>query len=204
MTTKYGFSEVRNHLLKDLKGAYPTKWEDFWAAGVLGEDVFGSPKPHPNAVLNLFEAQNVRFAIPFAAYRASIGGFSSLMSDTADTVLPRRTLATTIDGMHILRSMASHLARLVAHGGDLERCFDESPRCVLNARRIKEWNEALEKIYSSLVDEREGGVLAPPLLEDIVCTKCAKIIVAAHISWGSICWKKLPPVFAICNSWEDL
>ena len=54
MTTKYGFSRVRDQLVQDLKGAYPTKWEAYQAAEVLGEDVFGSPKPHPNAVLNLW------------------------------------------------------------------------------------------------------------------------------------------------------
>jgi len=206
MTTKYSFTEVRNQLLKDLRGAYPTKWEDFRGAKVLGEDIFGSPKPHPNAVLNLFETQNVRFAIPFAAYRVSIGGFSSLMSDKPGTVLPRRTLATAIQGMHVLRSMGSHLARVVAHGGDLERCPDQLPRCALTieTRCIKERKEALEKIYNSLADEREGGVLTPPLLEHFVCAKCARVIVAAHTSWGSICWKKLPPVFAISNSWDDL
>ena len=96
MTTKYGFSDIRDQFVKDLKGAYPTRWEDFEAAKVLGEDVFGSPEPHPNAVLNLFEAHNVRFTIPFAAYRASIGGFSALMNDKPGTILPRRTPATTI------------------------------------------------------------------------------------------------------------
>lgn len=92
--TKYGFSGVRYQLLEGIKGVYPTKWKVFRIVNVLGEDVSGSPKPHPNAVLNLFEAQNVRFAIPFAAYRAPAGGFSSLMSDKPGTVLPRRTLAT--------------------------------------------------------------------------------------------------------------
>ncbi|KAF9646044.1 hypothetical protein BDM02DRAFT_319686 [Thelephora ganbajun] len=125
MTTKYGFFHVREQLIKDLKSAYPTKWEDFRTAKVLGEDIFGSPKPHPNAVLNLFEAQNVRFAIPFAAYRASVGGFSALISDKPGTVLPRHTLATTIHGMHVLRSMASHTARVVTYGGKLWVCPDE-------------------------------------------------------------------------------
>jgi hypothetical protein len=41
MTMKYGFSDVRNQLIKDIKGAYPTKWEAYQAAEVLGEDVFG-------------------------------------------------------------------------------------------------------------------------------------------------------------------
>ena len=102
MTTKYGFSSVRDQLVEDLRGAYPTKWEDFQGAKVLGEDVFGSPKPHPNAVLKLFEVGSIRFAIPFAAYRAAIGGFSVLMSDKPGTVLPRRTLATTVYGVHVL------------------------------------------------------------------------------------------------------
>ena len=96
MTTKYGISSVRDQLVKDLRGAYPTTWEDFRSSKVLGEEFFGSPKPHPNAVLNLFEAENVRFAVPFAAYRASIGGFSGLMSDRHGAVLSRRTLATTV------------------------------------------------------------------------------------------------------------
>ena len=94
MVTKYDFSAVREHLFEDLKGAYPTKWDDFETAKVLGEDVFGSPKPHPNAVLNLFMAQNFRFAVPFAAYRASLGGFSALMSSEPGTVLPRRRRAS--------------------------------------------------------------------------------------------------------------
>ena len=111
MTKKYGFSQVRDQLLENIKGAYPTKWKDFLTAKVLGEEVFGSPKPHPNAVLNLFEAQSVRFAIPFAAYRVSIGGFTSIMSDKPGTTLPRRTLATTIHGMHTIRATASHAAR---------------------------------------------------------------------------------------------
>jgi hypothetical protein len=101
---------------------------------VVGEDVFGSPKPHPNAVLNLFMAQNVKFAIPFAAYRASIGGFAALMSDKPGTVLPRHTLATTIHGMHLLRSMASGAARVVAYG--------ETFGCVLTGVRFERWHRS--------------------------------------------------------------
>ena len=53
MTAKYGFSDVREALVEHLKGAVPTKWEDFETAKILGENVFGLPKPHPNVVLNL-------------------------------------------------------------------------------------------------------------------------------------------------------
>lgn len=146
MTTIYGFSDIRDQLIKDLNSAYPTRWEDFRTAKVLGEDVFGPPKPHPNAVLNLFEAQNVGFAIPFAAYRASIGGFSALMSDKPGTVLPHRTLAITIHGMHAIRSLTSRAARVATCGEDSGKCRDK--RCVLDTEihPIKEWMKALEKI----------------------------------------------------------
>ena len=87
---------------KISKGRTLPNGKDFQNADVLGEDVFGSPKPHPNAVLKLFEVGSIRFAIPFAAYRAAIGGFSVLMSDKPGTVLPRRTLATTVYGVHVL------------------------------------------------------------------------------------------------------
>ena len=107
MATKYGFSDVREHLIEDLKRAYPTRWEDFENAKVLGEDIFGSPKPHPNAVLNLFLEQSIKFALPFAAYRASLGGFLSLVSNKPGTVLPRPTLTSIIYGTaKIRRTMA--------------------------------------------------------------------------------------------------
>ena len=201
VTKKYGFPDVRDQLLQGLKSAYPTKWGDFQNAKVIGEAVFGSPKPHPNAVLNLFEAQKVKFAIPFAAYRASTGGFSSLMSDKPGTVLQRRTLATTIHGMHVIRSMASHAARVVAYYGV---CTDTT--CVLNvgSNPVEKRMEALEKIYNSMIEEREGGVLTPPLLGHLLCAKCTKTSQAVHAQWGSICWKKLAPVFGVSNSWDGL
>jgi len=204
MTTKYGFSDIRHQLIKDLKGAYPTRWEDFETAKVLGEDVFGSPKPHPNAVLNLFEAQNVKFAIPFAAYRASIGGFSVLMSDKPGTVLPRRTLATTIHGMHVIRSLGSRAWRAIAYAGELKKCPDKA--CVLNVgiNSVEKWLEVLGKVYDSMVDERKGDVLSPPSLGHLFCTKCARSVGAVHTTLRSICWAKLAPAFAVPDSWDDL
>jgi len=54
MTAGYGYFNIRDQLFKDLKSAYPTKWEAYQAAEVLGESIFESPKPHPDAVLSLF------------------------------------------------------------------------------------------------------------------------------------------------------
>ena len=96
MATKYGFSDIHEQLVEDLKGAYPTKWEDFQIAKVLGKDVFSLPKPHPNTVFNLFLEQNIKFMLPFATYQTSIGGFSALTSYEPGAVLPCLTLASII------------------------------------------------------------------------------------------------------------
>ena len=199
MTTKYGFNDVRGQLLKDLEGAYPTKWEDFKAAKVLGEAVFGSPRPHPNSVLNLFEAQDVRFAIPFAAYRASAGDFSALMSDEPGTVLSRRTLATTIRGM-----LVTSAARVIAYGGCLPMCPDEA--CIFNAGidPMAKRMAVLDKIYTSNVGEGESGVLSPPSLGDLPCAKCAGFVEVIYDPWGSVYWENLPQVFGVSDSWDDL
>ena len=196
MTTKYGFSNVRDQLVKDLEGAYPTKLEDYQSAKVLGEDFFGSPKPHPNAVLNLFEAQNIKFAIPFAAYRASIGGFKALMSDKPGTVLPRRTLATVLYGMHILQSMAVHAARRVTYQGDLWVCADKA--CVLgvDTNPIKPRMEAVGKIYDVMSG---GGILGTPRLENLLCQKCVDRVGAIYAGYSSTCWKRLGLVFGVSD-----
>jgi hypothetical protein len=195
MTTKYGISNVRDQLVKDLEGAYPTKWEEFQSGKVLGEDVFRSPKPHPNAVLNLFEAQNLKFAIPFAAYRASIGGFQSLVSDKPGTVLPRRTLATVIYGMHILQSMAAHTARMVAYRGDLWVCGDKACVLAVGTSPIKPRMEAVGKLYEAMIDESKGGALSPPRLGNLLCQTCAKRVEGIHAAHGSAYWERLGIVF---------
>ena len=205
MTTKYGFSNVRDQLVKDVKGAYPTKWEDFRRAKILGEDVFGSPKPHPNTVLNLFEAQNVGFAIPFAAYRASIRGFPAMISDKPGTVLSRRTLASTAQGFHYLSAAASNLARSITYGGHPSVCPDKA--CTLNVDMDASGKraEALEKVYLAMMEKREGGFLNPPSLKHLLCTKCAMRAESKHTKWGSLSWERLPLAFNLSLScWEDL
>ena len=132
MTTKYGFSDVRDQLLKGLKGAYPTKWAAYQAAEVLGEDVFGSPKPHPNTVLNLFMTQSVRFAIPFAAYRASLDGFQALRSDSPGTMLPRHTLASVVYGMERIRGIMAQAAHTITYKEGLVSVLCLNGVCVLN------------------------------------------------------------------------
>ena len=205
MATKYGFSDVREQLIEDLKGAYPTKWEDFESAKVLGEDVFGSPKPHPNTVLNLFLDQNIKFASPFAAYRASLGGFPALVSDKPGTILPRLTLASTIHGRGEIRRMMTKAAYVIVYKEKLRSvCADEA--CVLKANitPLEGRIEALKKLHDAIVDERKGGLLSTPPLGDLTCRTCAKEIEAPHVAWRRACWELLPVLFSVAKSWDEV
>ena len=112
-------SQAHDQLIKNIGGAYPAnertpRLQRFSAS----EGVFGSPKPHPNAVLDLFEAQNTGFAISFAAHRPATGGFSTLTSDKPAPALPRRTLATVIHDIREIGSLVSHATRVINYGGD--------------------------------------------------------------------------------------
>jgi hypothetical protein len=205
MTTKYGFSDVRNQLVKDVKGAYPTKWEVYQAAEVLGEDVFGSPKPHPNAVLNLFKEQNIKFALPFAAYRASIGGFSALMSDIPDTVLPRRTLATTTRGMFLVRNFMSRAARVIAYEENLGVCADRTCTLSVGINLVGQRAEVLKRLYHVMIlFEWDGGGLGPLTSKCFACAKCTREIRALHATWRSKCWEQLPGMFLVVLSWDKV
>jgi len=161
MVTKYGFSDVREQLLGDLKSAYPTKWEDFEAATVLGEDVFGSPGPHPNAVLNLFLEQSVKFALPFAAYRAGLGGPSALVSDKPGTVLPRAALASIIHGMGTMRRLAILATHRIIYSGKLGVCAERA--CVLSVgtNPAERSMEALKKVFDVMAGMSDGDMLSP-------------------------------------------
>ena len=204
MTTKYGFPHVRDQLVKDLRGAYPTKWEAYQAAEVLGEDVFGSPKPHPNAVLNLFLEQNIRFALPFAAYRASLGGFSALSSDEPNIVLPRLTLASIIHGKGEIRRLMTIVAHNIVYLMDLGVCAKGA--CVLNVgmnpteRRIA----ALKKLVNVLIYENEVETLSSPTLGTLICVDCAKRLLTIHSgSRKKYVWTKLPSLLG-WESWESV
>lgn len=204
MAAKYGFSDVREGLLEDLKVAYPTKWEDFVSARVLGENIFGSPKPHPNAILNLFLEQNVKFALPFAAYRACLGGFSALVSDAPGTVLPRLTLASIVQGRGELNRMAALAAHAMVYLGGLGVCPDRS--CVLNVGidSIDGRRDALRKIFNAMVAESEREVRSPLSLGTLVCANCAKRLEQDYFVYrAKSFWTALPRLFGF-GSWEGV
>ena len=196
MTAKYGFSDIREALVEDLKGAYPTKWEGFETAKVLGEDVFGSPKSHPNAVLNLFLEQRIKFALPFAAYRAGLGGPSALASEKPGTVLPRLILASIIHGMGGMRRAMTYTAQTIAYTWDVGGCGRGA--CALDDGLIG----AFKKISDVLAKSSEGDVLSSLRCGDIFCAGCAKWLKNGHRDCRKrLVWAKLPSLLG-WKSWE--
>ena len=185
-------SDIRDQLIKDLEGAYPTEWEKYQTAEVLGEDVFGLPKPHPNAVLNLFMAQGIRFALRFAAYRASLGGFRALVSDEPGTELPRLTLASTVHGMEMIRSLMTCAADALAYERKL-LFVCPNRTCVLNVGTdpMEKRMEAVKKLHSAMLCKRDAEVLSAPSFRDLACVRCAKDMEAYHTAWRMICWETL-------------
>ena len=192
MTTKYGFFDIRDQLIKDLEGAYPTEWEKYQTAEVLGEDVFGLPKPHPNAVLNLFMAHGIRSALRFAAYRASLGGFRALVSDEPGAVLPRLTLASTVRGMEIVQNLMNRAADAFAYERKL-LFVCPNRGCVLNVSTdpMERRMEAVKKLHSAMIGKRDAGVLSAPSFGDLACVRCAKGMEEFHTAWRMICWEAL-------------
>ena len=203
MTTKYGFSDAREQLIDGIKAAYPTEREGPGTVKVLGEDIFGSPKPHPNAVLNLFLEQNVKFASPFTGYRATLGGPSSLTSTEPGTVLPPLTLASTIYGMEVVRGGVARLAHLIVCDMSMEECHNGA--CAANVGiPPKQRMEELNKVYDAMVNEGNGDVLYSLSLGKMVCVGCGEIAKQAYHNWHRVIWKKLPHIFGIGESWDDL
>ena len=204
MATRYGFSDVREQLLHSLEGAYPTKWEAYRTASVLGEGIFGSPSPHPNVVLNLFLEQKVRFAIPLAAYRAALGGFSSLISDKPGAMLPRLTLACTIYGMETMRAGVSKFAYLTVRNMSLKGCRDG--RCLRSGAAGSTETDAhkLDRIYDSICKEGKGDVFSSLSLGRIFCASCAKLVEGDHDDLRKTIWKDLPCILGVGKSWEEV
>ena len=204
MTTKYGFPDIYEALVEELRGAYPAQWEDFEKAQVLGEDIFGEPKPHPNAVLNLFLEQRIKWASPFAAYRAGLGTPSSLASDEPDTILPRPTLASIIHGMGEIRRVTTVAAHGIVYVGNPGACLEEV--CALNTgiNRTEQRLEVLNKIYNVMIERNEGDMLSPPPLRNLVCVDCAKRLETIHLNWRKrFFWIRLPRLLGWSN-WEGV
>lgn len=202
MATKYGFPEVREQLVHVLKDAYPTKWETYQTADTLGEEVFGLPVPHPNAVLNLFLEQNIRFAIPLAAYGAAIGGFSTLLSDEPGTAIPRLALASTIYGMDTIQGEVFRLAHSIVCSMGMRDCHEVG--CIVNGGNSPDQRmEILNIIYDAVVKQGKGDVFSLSL-GDIVCAGCAAGPEQTYRVWCATIWEEFPRIFGVGESWEEV
>ena len=201
MTSKYGFPGIREALVGELKGAYPTKWEDFETAKVLGEDVFGSPKPHPNAVLNLFLEHQVKFALPFAAYRVGLGSPFTLANEKPGATLPRLTLASIIHETGGMRRAVTHAIHTFMLIRDPDACTD-CP-CV-TALGLTNLTEATTKISGVIVNKSEDDPLFSLSFDDLLCAKCARPLVGAHQDCRKrLVWERLPNLIG-WESWESV
>ena len=205
MATKYGFSNVHEPLVECIKDAYPTQWAHFVAAKVLGEEIFGSPKPHPSAVLNLFLEHNIKFALPFAAYRACIGGFRTLVGGEPCAVLPHSSLLALTRGMGTLERVTIHSTHLIAYTEDLGVCPESV--CVLSAGigSAKQRLEALNKIFDIMLEGRRGDVLSPLSLKTtLMCVNCAEKLEKINSSYRKrFLWEVLPCLLG-WESWEGV
>jgi hypothetical protein len=115
MATKYQLEEIRSQILLDLVQAYPTKLSAYNISSCLGEAVFGTPTPHPNAVLNLLVQCRVAFALPFAYYRVGIAGDPASLDMTTDgAAFPPDTLRTALRGQTRLREGEIQFANKLA------------------------------------------------------------------------------------------
>jgi hypothetical protein len=193
MATKYGFSDIREGLVEDLKDAYPTKWEDFETAKVLGEDSFRITQATSQCGFESVLGTESQVRVAFRRLPSRHGGFSSLISDEPGTVLPRLTLASTIYGMERIRCAMVQLSHSIVYSGNIGVCPQKE--CALNVgidlmeRRM----EALKKIFGIMVDKSKGDPLSPLPLGDLVCAGCAKLLEDAHLRCREqFVWRALP------------
>ena len=97
---------LRDQLLETIRNAYPENFEGLDPSKTLGESVFDAPKPHPNAVLNLFVQQKVTSTLPMAYYMTRRG-----LDSLTDVRLPSsaalsgRTLRSSTSGLMALREV---------------------------------------------------------------------------------------------------
>ena len=142
----------------------------------------------------------VGFAIPFAAYRASLGGFSALMSDEPGTSLPPYTLASTIHGDGKIRRVMTQAADTIAYKKTLLTvCPDKACTLNIGIKSMERRMEVLTKLHDAMICEREGGVLSAPSLGGLACAKCIKDVESSHAAWRKIGWASLPATFSVAK-----
>ena len=206
--------KLRVRLLETIRDAYPENFEGLGPSKTLGENVFEMPKPHPNAVLNLFVQQKLTSALPMAYYMAARRGPDSLM----DTRLPSgatlsgQTLRSAIRGLMALREMElkeAHRIIFTFKGAtnSIRRCSTTDcpsghPKGLLDAGVVGAHQRTFDRITGSGV----GGtrILQVSSLSEFVdyaepgfCLGCAERMQIAHAEVRRKAWAALPEVFGL-------
>jgi len=205
-------SNLRARLLGTIRDAYPENFEGLDPSKVLGENVFDGPKPHPNAVLNLFFQQKVTPALPMAYYMAARRGLGSLMDTRlpSNSTLSGRTLGSAISGLMALREMELKEAHRIVFAmkdasnrvGCASMHCPSHPKGSMSAEIIGAYQRTFDRITGSAV----GGTRILQVLsasefaedtESRFCKVCEEKMQAAHSEVRKKAWAALPEVFGL-------
>ena len=205
--------KLRAQLLETIRDAYPENFEGLDPSKMFGENVFDAPKPHPNAILNLFVQQKVTSALPMAYYMAARRGLDSLM----DTRLPPsatlsgQTLRSAMRGLMALREIELKETHRIVFTikNATNRISCSSTDCpsrhfkgLLNAENIGAHQRTFDRITGSAV----GGTRILQVLsadefaddaESKFCQVCAEKMQVAHAEVRRKAWAALPEVFGL-------
>ena len=204
---------LRVRLLETICDSYPENFEGLDPSKTLGENVFDAPKPHPNAVLNIFVQQNVTSALPMAYYMAARRGLNSLMDTRlpSSATLSGQTLVSAMRGLMALREMElKETHRIVFTIKDASNrvgcsstdCPSRHPKGPLDAGIIGAYQRTFDRITGSA----DGGTRILQVLsasefaedtESKFCQACVEKMQAAHGEVRKKAWEALPEVFGL-------
>jgi len=204
---------LRAQLLEIIRDAYPENFEGLDPSKTLGENVFGGPKPHPNAVLNLFVQQKVPSALPMAYYMAARRGSDSLMDIRLPTsaTLSGQTLRSAIHGLIALREMElKETYQIVLAMKDASSrvgcgsmgCTFRPPKGPIGVENVRPYQRTFDRITGIA----EGGTRILQVLsasepgedaESEICKMCGEKMQAAHAEVRKKAWAALPKMFGL-------
>jgi hypothetical protein len=207
ITAKYEMPAVRPQLRDVIRDAYPATFEDLDPSKTLGENVFGGPSPHPNAVLNLFVQQKLTSALPMAYYRAVRRGLDSLMDKRlpASARLPPEILEVAIKGLFTLREMELRETHHLIFG--LKGPYHCSKLdCPLHGTMGPRVPEARQEVVDRITDSARYGtnLLQVLSLREILGGDCLRFCEgrlegweAGHANVRKKAWAILPDAFGL-------
>ena len=207
MTAKYEMPAVQSKLLDIVRNAYPETFEGLDSSKALGESVFCGPAPHPNAVLNLFIQQELRFALPMAYYMAARRGLNSLMGShlPRNATLSPGILQVAIKGLLTLREMElKETHRLIFGSSDSRPCSQAG--CSSPDATGPRISEAHQKVVDRITDSVQAGtnLLQVLSLREVCgsdcfefCESCVKGWEVGHADVRKNAWAMLPDVFGL-------